>query len=97
MKIEYDDRALRSIAEALNHPEGGAQYQAAKTQLNYQQLKGQIEATNAQWEAIEVQRESIALQQAAMEVQNAAAAAEAKAADASVIGAKAAERNARWM
>jgi hypothetical protein len=88
---------LHYIAEGLNHPEGGERYQKAKAYVTYQQMKGQIEAFKQQQQAIEVQQESIAVQKAAIEVQKVAAAAEAKAADASIIGAKAAERNAKYM
>jgi hypothetical protein len=104
MATEHEDVALRRIAEALNHPEGGEPYQKAKAEFTYRQMKGQIEAFEQQQIAIEVQRENIAVQKAAIAVQKealgvqkAAAEAEAKAADASIIGAKAAERNAKHM
>jgi hypothetical protein len=96
--------ALKNLAEALNHPESEEWYQRAKAALNYWQMKGQFEATEAQREAIEVQREaitvqkaSIAVQKGGLGVQKAVAAAEAKAADASIKGSRAAERNAKYL
>jgi len=104
MAIDPVDLDLKDIAEALNHPEGGERYQKAKAAFTYRQMKGQIETFEQQQIAIEVQREAtgvqkaaIAVQKEALNVQKAAAAAEAKAADASIIGAKAAERNAKYM
>jgi hypothetical protein len=83
MALRSRKMVMRNIAERLVHPEGDEEYQKAKADFTYRQMKNQ--------------RVGIGVQKKSLDVQKAAAEAQAKAADASIRGAKAAERNAKYM